>query len=100
MEGYLQSEVLEEALRAVLEDEVDVLGIVEEAVELEHVGVVHVHLQLDLPEDLILHLCLLYLGLVHHLYREDVLGRPLLGQVHVAESAAAELLSQLEIIYR
>lgn len=74
LEGYLQSEVLEEALRAVLEDEVDVLGVVEEAVELEHVGVVHVHLQLDLPEDLILHLCLLYLGLVHHLYREDVLG--------------------------
>ena len=100
MEGYLQSEVLEEALRAVLEDEVDVLGIVEEAVELEHVGVVHVHLQLDLPEDLILHLCLLYLGLVHHLYREDVLGRSLLGQVHVAESAAAQLLSQLEVIYR
>jgi hypothetical protein len=100
LEGYLQSEVLEEALRAVLEDEVDVLGVVEEAVELEHVGVVHVHLQLDLPEDLILHLCLLYLGLVHHLYREDVLGRSLLGQVHVAESAAAELLSQLEVIYR
>ena len=74
LEGYLQSEVLEEALRAVLEDEVDVLGVIEEAVELEHVGVVHVHLQLDLPEDLILHLRLLYLGLVHHLYREDVLG--------------------------
>ena len=100
MEGYLQSEVLEEALRAVLEDEVDVLCVVEEAVELEHIGVVHVHLQLDLPEDLILHLGLLYLGLVHHLYREDVLGRSLLGQVHVAESAATELLSQLEVIYR
>ena len=100
MEEYLQSEVLEEALRAVLEDEVDVLCVVEEAVELEHIGVVHVHLQLDLPEDLILHLCLLYLGLVHHLYREDVLGRPLLCQVHVAESAATELLPQLEVIYR
>ncbi len=87
-------------MRAVLEDEVDVLGVVEEAVELEHVGVVHVHLQLDLPEDLILHLCLLYLGLVHHLYREDVLGRSLLSQVYVAESAAAKLLSQLEVIYR
>ena len=79
MEGYLESEVLEEALGAVLKDKVDVLGVIEEAVELEDVGVAHVHLQLDLPEDLILHLCLFYLGLVHHLYREDVLGRSLLG---------------------
>lgn len=72
--GYLESEILEEALGAVLEDEVDVLGVVEEAVELEDVGVAHVHLQFDLPEYLILHFRLSDLCLAHHLYCEDVLG--------------------------
>ena len=74
LKGYLEAEVLEEALGAVLQDEVDVFSIVKEAVELEDVGVVHVHLQLDLPEHLILHLCLFYLRLVHHLYRKDILS--------------------------
>lgn len=73
LKEYLEPEVLEEALRAVLKNEVDVLGVVEEAVELEHVRMIHVHLQFYLPEDLILHLSLLNLQLVHHLDRKDVL---------------------------
>lgn len=97
---YLQPEVLEQALGAVLQNEIDVFGIVEEAIELKDIRVAHVHLQLYLPEDLFLHFCLLYFCLVHHLYRKDIPCRSLLGQVNITESTTAELLPQPEAVYR
>lgn len=60
---------------------------------------VHVHLQLDLPENLVLHVRLLNLRLVHHFQREDRAGILLLRQVDVPEAAAAQLLPQLKLVY-
>ena len=61
---------------------------------------VHVGLQLNLPKDLALHVCLLYLQLVHHLQRVDAPSLLVLRQIYVPESPAPQLLPQLELVYR
>ena len=58
---HLPAQVPEQALRAVLQNEVNVLAVVEHAVQFEHVGMVHEDLQLYLPEHLVHHVGLLYL---------------------------------------
>ena len=59
------SEVFEEAVGAVLQHEVDVFGVVEEGVQFEDVGVGHEGLEFYLPEDLVDHVGLADLALVH-----------------------------------
>lgn len=78
-----------QTLVTVFQNEIDVFGVVEEPVESEHVGVRHEHLQLYLLENLLLHLGLFDLGLVHHLYGVYHVCLLLLRNVHAAESATA-----------
>lgn len=60
---------------------------------------VHVRLQLDLLYNLILHFCLLYLGLVHYLYRVHKSSLFLLCDVNITESTTSQFFSQLKLVY-
>lgn len=65
--AYLGSEFLEKTLGTIFQNEVDILGIMEKSIHLQNVRVIHVHLKLDLPEDLVDHICFFYFSFAHHL---------------------------------
>lgn len=94
---YPGAKLSEETLGAVLKDQVDVLGVIEEPIQLQYVGMVHIYLQFDLPEDLALHIGLLDLALVHHLQREQCPAIFVLRDVDVPESPAAEFLAKSKL---
>lgn len=50
------SKIFEQTLAAVLQDEIDVLGVMKIPVKFEDIWVVHVHLQFDFHQYLIFHL--------------------------------------------
>ena len=73
--------------------------VVEVSVEAQDVRVSQVRLDLDLPSQLVLHVRLLELVLEQHFQRDDVLASLLARQVHVAELAAAQRLTDVEVAY-
>jgi hypothetical protein len=60
---------------------------------------VHVSLQLYFLYDLILHFRLLYLGLVHYLYRVHKSSLFLLCDVNITEPATSQFFTQLKLVY-
>lgn len=99
LEHLLLLELLVEGgLLHVLQDQVDALEVVEHPVQLEHVGVLQVQLQLGLHDELLHHVIL------HDLRLPDLLQRvqaPRLGvphQVHLPELALPYELDLLELL--
>lgn len=95
---YLSAKIFEKTLGTVLKDEIDVLGIVEEAIEFEDVGMVHVNLQFNLPKNLVHHVGLSNLLLVHHLQSPYRAGVLLLSQIDVPETTTSQLFPQTKLV--
>jgi hypothetical protein len=67
---YLGTEFSEETLGTVLEDKINILGIIKEPIEFEYIGMVHIGLQFDFPKHLSFHVCFFYFEFVHDFYRK------------------------------
>lgn len=97
--ALLRAEVLVELpFWAVLEDEVDLVLVEEEAVELDDVGVAQMALDLDLSSQLVLDSSLQKLLLEEHLKRHYVLATLLPRQVDMAKLATTKGFADLEIV--
>lgn len=97
LEVVLLADLLEEAaVGGQFQQQVDLVGVVEEAVHLEDVGVVGVELDLDLLHQLRLHACRTHLRLADHLYRAGEASARVPAHVDVAELAAPQLPPHLE----
>mmetsp|Transcript_37548 Transcript_37548/g.93369 ORF Transcript_37548/g.93369 Transcript_37548/m.93369 type:complete len:203 (-) Transcript_37548:257-865(-) len=84
-------------LGGVLQDEVHAVLVVEIPVQPQYVGMAQVGLDLNLSPQLVLNMRLLQLILEQHLERDDVLTVLLARQVHVAELAAPQRLTYVEV---
>ena len=89
---------VEFTLGAVLENQVDLIFVEEEAVELNNVRVSQMTLDLDLSPQLVLNAAFEKLLLEEHFEGDDVLAALLTGEVHVAKLATAEGLADFEIV--
>ena len=58
---------------------------------------VHVNLQFNLPKNLVHHVGLSNLLLVHHLQRPNGASVPLLSQIDIAETTASQLFPQTKL---
>lgn len=91
---------VELTLRAILEDKVNLLLVVEEAVKLEDVFVSQMALNFDLAPQLVGDVRLLELTLEEYFERDDELAAFFASQVDMAEFPTSESLSDLKIIDR
>lgn len=84
--------------RTHLQDNVDVNGVVEEAVHADDVGVVQEALDLELSDKLLGDLLLEQQPLLDYLQGADEVGLLLLGQEHLPVLARAQILDALEVV--
>jgi len=93
------SEPFEElAIRAKLYQKVDVLGVLEVAIERSDVPVLEVELNAELPGDLILIFLGLYLLLGHRLHAAEETCQLVLDDHHFTELPFAHSLANLEVV--
>lgn len=93
----LLADLLEEtSIRGQFQQQVNLVGIVEESVHLEYVGMVGVELYLDFLHELGLHACCPYLCLADHLYCAGEASADVPAHVDVTEFASPELSSHLK----
>jgi hypothetical protein len=85
--------------RSILQDQVDLLIIPEEAIHSQDIVVSQVWLNFYLSSQLMLIVTLHQLLLVHHLQGYYELWLPLSGKVHMTELASTQWLAYLEVIY-
>lgn len=91
--------IAEMSIECALHQRIEMQQVIEETVNLCHVGVVNEQLDLEFSHQLVLHAALHYLPLRHYLYSTDNSASSLDGQNHSAERPPAQLLLYHEVLY-
>jgi hypothetical protein len=91
-------ELSEKTLVAVFQDKVNVFSVMEKTVKFQDVWMVHVHLELDLLQNLVFHFGLFNFGLVHNFDRIDKSSLFLLRNVNIPKATTSELFAEFKLI--